>query len=97
MKVPYKNQLSNSSRAIAQRNRAALRNKEEKAISNAKASNHAAKYQLKKKLQAEQTYITASEAEKKAMLAAAEEKVAEKRFNAYSSGWLLQPIITYLH
>lgn len=63
-----------------------MRNKEEQAIESAGNADRAAKYQLKKKLKALPNYMAATDVAKEAMLQAAEEDLAEKRFSTNKSG-----------
>ena len=86
MKVPFKGQLSNSARAITQRTWASMRDEEEQAIESAGTADRSAKYQLKKKLSKDGAYQSASQDQQKAMLSAAEEELAAKRFRACKSG-----------
>lgn len=89
-KVPYKGKLSMSSRAIAQRDRAASATKEEKALENAGAADRAAKYNLKKKLSDDKAYQSASKAEQEAVFKYKWEEITAKRFASQQSGRLLQ-------
>lgn len=60
LSVPFRGNLSDSARAAAQRERAAMRDAEESDLAKAKAGDRAAKYQLKKRLRGQDKYRLAS-------------------------------------
>lgn len=74
-----------------------MRSKEEKVIKSARTLDQSAKYQLKRKLKKLPNYNSALQHNQDAMLSAAVEELAKKRFKAYKSSKLLQLIITYLY
>ncbi|EMD63972.1 hypothetical protein COCSADRAFT_141976 [Bipolaris sorokiniana ND90Pr] len=89
--VPFKGQLSSSSRAIAQRDRAALRTQEEKALEKAKDSDRSAKHHLHKKVKASKDYNELPEIAKAQFLVDKEERLLEQRFSEKRSAeWLEQ-------
>jgi hypothetical protein len=95
--VPFKGKLSNSTRAIEQRTRAALRNKEATAVERAKDSDRATRYQLKKRLKKDPKYIKASLIQQEKRLTKEEEKLTNRRFQDNKSSKLSQFFITYLY
>ena len=97
MTVKYKALLSNSHRAIAQRERAEQRTEEQKAVAKAGDADRAAVSTLKRKLKLEQKYISASKADQKKLLASALEQLSETRFRTYKSGQLSHYVITYVY
>lgn len=99
LSVPFRGNLSDSARAAAQRERAAMRDAEESDLAKAKAGDRAAKYQLRKRLGEDAEYKQASQGKKDAIFAKLEEDLDEKRFRARKSGKLSQLLTMafYLH
>lgn len=95
-KSAYKGELSTSTRAVQQRDRAALRSEEEQAIEKARASDRQARSQFKKKLQKNPEYITLAEKDKDTMLKYRWEAEAEKRFNNQKSGQYYHRFLSHL-
>lgn len=95
--APFKGNLSDSTRAIAQRERAAQKDAEALALSKAKDGDRAAKHQLKKRLKKDSAYISAPMAKKEAIRAKVEEELDENRFRSWSSGKLSHYIITVFY
>ncbi|KAL7771314.1 hypothetical protein CFE70_001257 [Pyrenophora teres f. teres 0-1] len=74
--IPYKGPLSSSSRAVAQRERKAQFDKEEKALESTRSADRAAKYQLKKQYLLDLDYTSASKRRQEEILLAAYESLA---------------------
>lgn len=91
----YKGTFSNSSRAIQQRNLAALRSVEDQHLTKAHASDRAAKKTLKQKLNENEAYLALSDAEKKTKFEEEFEKLSEQRYRTNKSGKLSHSIITF--
>jgi hypothetical protein len=84
--VPFKGKLSGTDRAVAQRDRAALRSAEQSALELASAADRAAKYQLKTRLSKLTVYTSLPDDKKSEYLKERTEKLAEERFRAKKSG-----------
>lgn len=95
--MPYKGRLSESDRAVAQRDKARLRNEEQQALHAAGNADRAAKHQAKKKLKRQKSYQAMSRAAQRAALKTAQEAVEQKRLINRQSGTLLKPSITVLY
>jgi len=77
--VPYKGRLSGSVRAVAQRDKARLRNEEQQALHAAGNADRAAKHQAKKKLKRQKSYQAMSRAAQRAALKTAQEAAEQER------------------
>lgn len=97
MSVPYKGPLSNTTRAVQQRDRAALRDQEEKQIEAANASDRAARAQQKKKILKSDNYLRLDEEGQKVYLADRQEELNQKRFNEKKSSEWLQTNLQAVH
>jgi len=97
LRVPHKGSLSNSTRAIAHRDRSALLNAEGKALEAARAADRAARYNLKKRLKKTEAYNKAKENMQEEILRSEQEKLDENRYRAMKSGKLSQLFITGLY
>jgi len=80
--------LSTSARAVAQRNRDAMRTLEEKILDRAKAADRSAKYQLKRKIDKSDEHQGLAEEEKEVLIEAKYEELAERRYTQKKSGKL---------
>jgi len=80
--------LSTSARAVAQRNRDAMRTLEEKILDRAKAADRSAKYQLKRKINKSDEHQGLAEEEKEVLIEAKYEELAERRYTQKKSGKL---------
>lgn len=95
--MPFKGELSNSTRAVQQRDRNATRDMETKAIDDAHAADRQAKYQLKKRIKKSARYQALGDVAQKALLTTEEEKLNESRFDSKKSGKLSHLFITSLY
>ncbi|KAE8841946.1 hypothetical protein CFE70_001394 [Pyrenophora teres f. teres 0-1] len=95
--VPYKGPLSSSSRAVAQRERKAQFDKEEKALESTRSADRAAKYQLKKQYLSDPDYTSASKRRQEEILLAAYESLASRRFEQMKSAEWLETNLTLVH
>ena len=80
--------MSTSARAVAQRNRDAMRTLEEKILDRAKAADRSAKYQLKRKIDKSDEHQGLAEEEKEVLIEAKYEELAERRYTQKKSGKL---------
>ncbi|KAI4924157.1 hypothetical protein J4E86_011826, partial [Alternaria arbusti] len=97
LQVPYKGRLSGSVRAVAQRDKARLRNEEQQALHAAGNADRAAKHQVEKKLRREKSYQAMSRAAQRAALKTAQEAVEQKRLSNRQSVKWLQPALAAVH
>ncbi|KAG9382456.1 hypothetical protein A1F94_006377 [Pyrenophora tritici-repentis] len=84
LSVPYTGSLSGSARAIAQRERKALFDKEEKVLESVRTADRSAKYQLKKSLLQQPKYKLANSARQAKLLEKEWDILSEKRFTQKS-------------
>ncbi|KAG9384439.1 hypothetical protein A1F94_003986 [Pyrenophora tritici-repentis] len=92
LSVPYTGSLSGSARAIAQRERKALFDKEEKVLESVRTADRSAKYQLKKSLLQQPKYKLANSARQAKLLEKEWDILSEKRFTQKSLDILAIPI-----
>ncbi|KAI1514223.1 Dimer-Tnp-hAT domain containing protein [Pyrenophora tritici-repentis] len=85
LSVPYTGSLSGSARAIAQRERKALFDKEEKVLESVRTADRSAKYQLKKSLLQQPKYKLANSARQAKLLEKEWDILSEKRFTEKKS------------
>ncbi|KAG9378444.1 Dimer-Tnp-hAT domain containing protein [Pyrenophora tritici-repentis] len=85
LSVPYTGSLSGSARAIAQRERKALFDKEEKVLESVRTADRSAKYQLKKSLLQQPKYKLANSARQAKLLEKEWDILSEKRFTQKKS------------
>ena len=84
--VPYKGELSSSSRAVAQRDRATMLDEEGQALKKSGDADRAAKSVLLNKIKKSEKYLALSKEGKEQMEAAELEELQEKRFRQQKSG-----------
>ncbi|KAI0573131.1 hypothetical protein TUN199_10205 [Pyrenophora tritici-repentis] len=97
LKVPYKGVLSDSARAVAQRDKAKLQDEEQEALKAAGGSDRAARYQLRKKLNASKKFQDMSPAAQETALQTAQEELDEKRYRTCKSMEWLQTTLDAIH
>ncbi|KAG9187930.1 hypothetical protein G6011_01853 [Alternaria panax] len=97
LKVPFKGALSSSSRAVAQRDRAALLDAETKALESASGADRAARYQLKKKIKSSDKYKNKTVARQQELLKTQQEELDEKRYRTCKSAEWLQTKLDQIH
>lgn len=93
-KATFKGELSNSARAIHQRDKAAQRSIEEAALYNADASDRAAKYALTRRLDKDPQHQLLSAVEQQIVLDSKLEELVQGRFENRQSRKLSQQVIT---
>ena len=87
-RISSKRPHSDSATAVYQRSRAELQDEGLRAVTAAKNSDRQAKMQLKKRLQQQDQYASATESEQKSILDNEWEALEAKRFEACQSGKL---------
>ncbi|KAF7448606.1 hypothetical protein A1F99_079700 [Pyrenophora tritici-repentis] len=97
LSVPYTGSLSGSARAIAQRERKALFDKEEKVLESVRTADRSAKYQLKKSLLQQPKYKLANSARQAKLLEKEWDILSEKRFTQKKSAEWLETNLTHVH
>ncbi|KAG9384494.1 hypothetical protein A1F94_004041 [Pyrenophora tritici-repentis] len=97
LSVPYTGSLSGSACAIAQRERKALFDKEEKVLESVRTADRSAKYQLKKSLLQQPKYKLANSAREAKLLEKEWDILSEKRFTQKKSAEWLETNLTHVH